>query len=139
MHSTPPTNTSPDGPADGKRHADDLLLGIVGVWKLSRAELHLKWADFDYRSKFCTNEDVEGCSLGNQFSQIAGAEGQMVSLQPCTTVGCQHLLEAVVDILQERQRNPESNLGKGPVLELILNVVRALEQQDIDLMPKAPQ
>lgn len=116
-----------------KQHADELLLGLLGVWKMARAELRLSWADFDYRSKFCTNEDAEGCDLGDQFERIRQAENQMVLSQPCTTVGCQHMLEAVVDILQERQRSPDKNLGKGPVIELILNVVRALEQRDVNL------
>ena len=127
------------GKSQRKQHADELLLGVLGVWKLARAELRLSWAAFDYRSKFCTNEEAEGCDLGeigDQFSQMRQAENQMVLSQPCTTVGCQHMLEAVVDILQERQRSPEKNLGKGPVIGLILNVIRALEQHDTNLMPK---
>lgn len=124
------------------QHADELLLGTLGAWKLARAELRLSWAAFDYQSKFCTNEEAEGCDLGeigDQFSQMRQAENQMVLSQPCTTVGCQHILEAVVDILQERQRSPDKNLGKGPVIELILNVVRALEQRDVNITLKAPR
>lgn len=127
------------GKSQRKQHADDLLLGILGVWKLARAELRLSWADFDYRSRFCTNEEAEECALENQFSQVANAEDHMVSIAPRTTVGCQHLLEAVVDILRERQCNPQNNLGKGPVIELILSVIRALEHRDINLMPKVPR
>jgi hypothetical protein len=119
--------------ASRKRHADDDILSILGVWKLARAELRLSWADYDYRSKFCTIEAAEECEFENQFDQIASAEERLISYQPKTTLGCQHMLEAVVDILQERQRNPENNLGKGPVIELILNVIRALEQRDIKL------
>jgi hypothetical protein len=119
--------------ASRKRHADDDILSILGVWKLTRAEMRLSWADFDYRSKFCTIEGAEGCSFENQFEKIASAEGYLISSQPRTTVGCQHMLEAVVDILQERLRDPENNLAKGPVIELILNVIRALECRDIKI------
>lgn len=114
-------------------HLDDTILGLVGVWKLARSELRLTWADYDYRFRFYTIEDAESCTFGDQFAQIGSAEGHLAQCQPRTTLGCQHILEAVVDILQERQRDPDHTLANGPVIELILNVIRALEYRDIKI------
>lgn len=114
------------------RHPDDILLTLVGTWKVARAEARLAWAKQDRATKFST---VEGNydSPSEALRVASNAQEHLADVEPTTTRGAQVLLEAVADIIVTSKLEPDMIFGEGPVLEILVNVARALSKQDIVL------
>lgn len=117
-----------------RRHPDGTLLELLSIWHLARAEARLEWAKYDRQTLFSTIEgNAASAVVTAALDQMAQAEGHIANMEPVTTCGVQHLLEAAAEILLTNKRNPEATMGEGPVIEMILNAARAAGKKDIVL------
>jgi hypothetical protein len=112
-----------------KAHPDELILLSAADWNAARAELRLIWANRDKESLFGSMGEldvVDHDAIGSAYDRMHPAQRELAKLQPSTALGAKLLLDAVIDILHERANNPDATLGKGPTMEILTNVSRAL-------------
>lgn len=121
------------GKPQRKRHADDALLSLLATWKLARAKLRFEYAKADYESRFYSRDEEYNCEINDAFTQVSQASDHFADWKPKSTLGCQVMIDSVIDILLEGQRNPDSPLAAGPVIEMLLSVSGALALKDIKI------
>jgi hypothetical protein len=116
----------------GKRHPDTLLLSVVALWKRARAEARLEWAKLNEKTNYHT-VSADHPTPHEALDLVAGTEAQMPMLEPRTSLGAMALLEVAIDIVSTKKTNPEASFGDGPVLEILVNVARALSCKEVPL------
>lgn len=128
--------SSPVGPAKPPKSklADDYyLLKWCTEWRAARAQQQKNWAEHELATMWDTvpNDNIE---LDTE------PLGKMKDLQeilatdvgrPHTLLGARELLGVVVTILAHE--DPGSTMAKGPLLEIVRNVVSALEFQKAEM------
>lgn len=116
----------------GERHPDNFLLTAVAMWQRARAEARLEWAKFNEEGVFCTR-GAETRNPGAALDIVEQTEAQFPMLEPRTTLGARALLEVAIDIVATKKIDPEASFGEGPVLEILINIARALSSRDIPI------
>ena len=93
------------------------------------------WARAKVKSCMGTIDTMPDEYVTDAVASMQYLEGLLSGWEPTTTYGAQALLEVAVEILAKRQVDPQHTLSNGPVLEIMANVMHALEHGDFHLKP----
>ena len=151
VHSTRPTNTSansvtasPDPNVidmENRREGPETLTSKFGDydaaylewcanWRILRAQQQINWAKHDLATGWGILP-AEGIGLSlDPLDQLRALEDRLVTVTPRTVLLAREMLGICVTILAHPE--PEANLAKGPVLEIIKNVLAALDQMSAE-------
>jgi hypothetical protein len=104
---------------------DEWLLKLCARWRVERATQQKLWAEYDIATRWGTqnaNVDTE------PLRRMMELEDILATAQPRTALLAHQLLGIANTILayQREDPDPESNLAKGPVLEIVRNVAWAI-------------
>ncbi len=111
-----------------------MVLNLVAIWTVARAEARLAWAKHDSETDFSTKRADHPVEVPTKaMDDWSNAEQHLARVEPRTTLGAAVLLQAVADIVATQKTDPELNFAEGPVLEIILNVARALSRKEMRL------
>ena len=128
--------TPPAGPAQPPKSIfgrDDFLLRQCAEWRAARAQQQKNWAEHDAATMWGTLPDahieLDLDPLG-QMKEIEGLLATDVGV-PRTVLGARQMLGMALTILAHE--DPEGTLAEGPVLEIVRNVVRALEHCEAEM------
>jgi hypothetical protein len=109
---------------DKQVHLDETLLEVAATWWLARNSALHHWAKSDKESLFGIRENeleapVEDLAMMKQA-------GEVFPLKPNTIMGARESLRIALEILETRERDPESTLAQGPALEIIREVIEEM-------------
>ncbi|MDR6306184.1 hypothetical protein GGQ85_003912 [Nitrobacter vulgaris] len=108
------------------KEPDQDLIGYCDEWVLVRAQLRVGWAS--------QNEGRDGIpDLADRKEEL---ERELAFHRPLTVAGACKLVSAALDILYAKERDEESLLAIGPVLEILKHVEDALSYSS-DRIPGA--
>jgi hypothetical protein len=124
---TPPTSRA--------NHADALLLEIVARWRLAREQARVDWATLDLETINGTQPETPASdeardAFGAHMNCMEQYEAHLRTWKPRTTRGAYKLLEAALDMIASAEQSPDHVLGRGPVKEILRNVMETLETSD---------
>lgn len=110
---------------------DEWLLMWAAKWKLARSKAKVVWATGDKNTIFGLNDRVDLIVAPSyDLDAMKDAMHNIQINRPETILGATEVLNVVLDILVERQLDPECVLSDGPIIELLVNVRKQLERSD---------
>jgi hypothetical protein len=122
--------TPPAGPAQPPKSIfadDDFLLRQCAEWRAARAQQQKNWAEHEAATMWGTLPDAYiklDLEPLDRMKEIEGLLATDVGV-PRTMLGARQMLGMAVTILA--YEDPKGTLAEGPVLEIVRNVVGALE------------
>jgi hypothetical protein len=122
--------TPPAGPAQPPKSIfadDDFLLRQCAEWRAARAQQQKNWAEHEAATMWGTLPDAHiklDLEPLDRMKEIEGLLATDVGV-PRTMLGARQMLGMAVTILA--YEDPKGTLAEGPVLEIVRNVVGALE------------
>lgn len=105
--------------------ADRGLLQLIGDWRIHRAQQLLNWAQFDLRESL---DDQDNKADTDPLEMMKTLEDVLSRGRPKSMRGAIKMLEVAHTILS--YEHPEDYMADGPVVEILRNVIRALEYCD---------
>lgn len=105
--------------------ADRGLLQLIGDWRIHRAQQLLNWAQFDLRESL---DDQDNKADTDPLEMMKTLEDVLSRGRPKSMRGAIKILEVAHTILS--YEHPEDYMADGPVVEILRNVIRALEYCD---------
>ena len=120
----------PTGPAQPPKSIladDDFLLRQCAEWRAARAQQQKNWAEHEAATMWGTLPDAHiklDLEPLDRMKEIEGLLATDVGV-PRTMLGARQMLGMAVTILA--YEDPKGTLAEGPVLEIVRNVVGALE------------
>jgi len=104
---------------------DAYKLRFCAEWRAHRAQQEKNWALEELASGF---GHLESGDLDlSPLEQMGSLEHPIAGFEPCTALLACELLRICTTILAKQKEDPEHIMASGPVLEIIRNVVKALE------------
>jgi hypothetical protein len=100
-------------------------------WHIARSRTILELAEDDLTSMFgYLRHDRLNTRSNAALKEMHTLEEEIASMQPKTIVGAEKMLEIALAILAHAEKDPDSALSEGPVLQIVRNVCQALEYGD---------
>jgi len=119
----------PQPPGEKSDEFNDEILRMVRDWRVSRAMQQVACAERDFASAYDHLEiDDLPPSLGWKWlERMRQCEGILADLPPKNMLSVRAMLEVVIQIMGHGAIDEESPLAEGPVLEILKNILGALE------------
>jgi hypothetical protein len=119
----------PAGPAQPPKSIfgrDDFLLRQCAEWRAARAQQQKNWAEHEAATMWGTLPDDDIKLDLEPLGRMKEIENLLAEIgKPRTMLLARELLGVCITILAHE--DPEGTLAEGPVLEIVRNVVEALE------------
>lgn len=109
---------------------DDWLLRMCSQWRFLRSLQQKNWAEHEEATLFGNLPDA-GIELDTEpLHRMKSIEGDIADMEPRTIMLARELLGVAATILAHATEDPRAALAEGPILEIIVNVKKALEHCD---------
>jgi hypothetical protein len=135
IYDFPPRQPAQDEEARPKKpmhkQVDDCLLGFISDWRMARAAQAHECARDQKATNFGEREDDKELDR-RPLETMHQMENFLATWKPYSVRTARELLECVLDMLLHQQKDPESVLATGPVLEIVRNVWKAMSETDGD-------
>lgn len=124
---------------DARFGNDAWILKMCADWRAARAQMLKNLAEYELANGWGTLPDAHINLDKKPLQQMEELEGLIVMCKPRTALLAREMLGICITILA--YENPEETLGRGPVLEIIRNVVSSLDflKADMRIGPKREQ
>ncbi len=120
---------------------DAYLLKWCAEWRAARAQMQKNWAEYELATGWGTLPDAQVELDREPLERMHELEYHLSTAKPRTMLLARELLGMCVTILAFENEDPKGTLAKGPVLEIVRNVISSLEflKADMRIGPKRGQ
>jgi hypothetical protein len=135
--------TPPAGPAKPPKSRfgdDDNYLKWCAEWRASRAQQQKNWAEHNAATMWGTTDKHIELDT-DPLDRMHQLEWHLAMAEPRTMLLARELLGIAITILAHGGEDPDATLAQGPVLDIVRNVVKALDfcKADMRVGPKRGQ
>lgn len=111
---------------------DDWLLKVCAEWRAARAQQEKNWTEHELATGFGYLPDRDIDLDREPLRRMRQLEYHLAMCEPRTIMLARQLLRMCVTILAHQQEDPEHTFSEGPVLDIVRNVLKALDELDGD-------
>jgi len=124
-----PTGTPPPPETLEDHFGNDAwMLRICAKWRALRAQQEKNWAENEVATGWGS---LKSCDFDRTpLEQMAALQHHLAGFKPRTVLLARELLRICMTILARQKEDPEHVMADGPILEIVRNVVAALEFLD---------
>jgi hypothetical protein len=109
---------------------DAYLLKWCAEWRAARAQQQKNWAEHELANGWGALPDAHLHLDLEPLIEMCNLESLLVDVEPHTVLLARELLGVALTILNHAGEDPEHTLADGPVLDIVRNVLAALNHMD---------